>query len=222
MIKIKKPVRGNYQVTFDYDGHIQYQAEHPEIEYHGGVDFYSDNRNIYASDNGIVDKIGYDAKGYGNYIKLKHSWGYSLYCHLITLPTFPIGFEIIEGLVIGTMGSTGNSTGTHVHFETRDLGNVVFNPELWFEDENVVAEPIVENVTVDPIISSEGKIRVICDMARVRIIPGKTGKILCDVYNGSEFTATGNKENADGLTWREITVWIAENDGYGTQIIEDI
>jgi hypothetical protein len=222
MIKIKKPVRGNYQVTFDYDGHIQYQAEHPEIEYHGGVDFYSDNRNIYASDNGVVDKIGYDAKGYGNYIKLKHSWGYSLSCHLLVLPKFPIGFEIVEGLVMGIMGSTGNSTGTHVHFETRDLNNVVFNPELWFEDENVVAEPIVENVITDTIISSQGKVKIVCDMARVRIVPGKTGKILCDVYNGFEFTATGNKENVDGLTWREITVWIAENDGYGTQIIEDI
>jgi hypothetical protein len=224
--KIKRPVRGNYKLTFDYAGHVQWQKDHPNIEYHAGDDFYSDDRNIYACDSGIVDRIGYDPAGYGNYIKLLHAaWGYSLSCHLLTLPTFPIGFEIVQGLVIGTMGYSGNvrppgPDGTHTHFEVRDLKNVVFNPEPWYEDSTVQGD-----IIQTPVAGNARKAKVVCDMAQVRKTPGFSGIVIGQVHNGNILNLTGNTENSGGLRWKEFkyttTAWVAEVDGFGNQLIED-
>ena len=232
MYKIPRPVRGNYKLIFDYAEHIQWQKDHPNIEYHGGDDFYSDDRNIYACDSGVVNKIGYDPAGYGNYIKIfNSSWGYYLDTHLLTLPTFPIGFEIVQGLVIGTMGYSGNvrpvgPDGTHVHHETRDLKNVVFNPEPWYDDSTVQTVEIFEGIIIQtPVAGKAQKAKVVCDMAQVRKTPGFSGIVIGQVHNGNVLNLTGNTEKSGGLYWKEFkyttTAWVAEVDGFGNQLIED-
>ena len=40
------------------------------------------NIPLYCADKGVVNKIAYDETGYGNYIKIKHDWGYSMYAHM--------------------------------------------------------------------------------------------------------------------------------------------
>jgi murein DD-endopeptidase MepM/ murein hydrolase activator NlpD len=73
---MNRPVRGNYQITYTYADHEKWKNDHPGVAYNPGIDFYSDDRNIYACDAGIVEKNGVDAKGYGNYLKLKHIWDF--------------------------------------------------------------------------------------------------------------------------------------------------
>ncbi len=82
---------------------------------------------IYAADSGVVVFAGWDSNGYGNVIMIDHQNGYhTLYAHLSVL-NVSCGSNAVQGQVIGYAGSTGNSTGPHLHFEVRYLGGFL-NP----------------------------------------------------------------------------------------------
>ncbi|GEM05187.1 metalloendopeptidase [Halolactibacillus miurensis] len=96
--------------------------------FHKGIDIARpSNRNIIASDNGVVEKISYDAGGYGHYLVVNHNNGYkTLYAHLSNI-SVNVGQTVPKGAVLGTMGSTGRSTGIHLHFEVLKNGSNI-NP----------------------------------------------------------------------------------------------
>jgi len=81
---------------------------------------------IYAADTGWVSATGWMG-GYGNYVIINHGNGFeTLYAHLSQIRVIP-GQGVQRGQVIGLMGSTGRSTGPHLHFEIRQ-GGVKRNP----------------------------------------------------------------------------------------------
>ncbi|WP_181410171.1 M23 family metallopeptidase [Paenibacillus sp. tmac-D7] len=83
---------------------------------HNGTDFVSEQRGIMASDSGKVVYAGWKS-GYGNCIVIDHGNGYeTLYGHLSKIEVKKDEF-VTKGEKIGVMGSTGNSTGVHLHFE---------------------------------------------------------------------------------------------------------
>jgi murein DD-endopeptidase MepM/ murein hydrolase activator NlpD len=95
---------------------------HPILGYskmHTGVDWAAPyGTPIFASGNGMVEKVGWEG-GYGKYVRLKHNNGYeTAYGHM---SAFAKGIEpgkrVRQGQVIGFVGSTGLSTGAHVHYE---------------------------------------------------------------------------------------------------------
>ncbi len=96
------------------------------IHGHNGVDLASVfGASIFASADGevIVSKSGGYNGGYGSYIVLKHGNGtQTLYAHLSGVQV-SVGDSVSQGQVIGNMGSTGKSTGTHLHFEVRGARN---------------------------------------------------------------------------------------------------
>jgi murein DD-endopeptidase MepM/ murein hydrolase activator NlpD len=103
---------------------------HPILGYvkmHTGVDWATPyGTPIFASGNGIVEKVGREG-GYGKYVRLKHNNGYeTAYGHL---SAFAKGLEpgkrVRQGQVIGFVGSTGQSTGPHVHYEILVNGRFV-------------------------------------------------------------------------------------------------
>ncbi|KGR91876.1 membrane protein [Ureibacillus massiliensis 4400831 = CIP 108448 = CCUG 49529] len=100
-------------------------------EFHRGIDIARpSNYNIKAADNGVVTAAGWDGT-YGYRIIINHNNGYeTLYAHLSRIDV-NIGQVIPKGSVIGIMGSTGNSTGTHLHFEVHKNGAIV-NPLAYF------------------------------------------------------------------------------------------
>jgi len=82
---------------------------------------------VLAADTGYVVVAGWSNEGYGNYIVIDHGNGFqTLYGHLSKI-FVKIGDTVGRGAVIGNMGSTGNSTGPHLHFEIRKNG-VQLNP----------------------------------------------------------------------------------------------
>lgn len=82
---------------------------------------------IYAADSGVVVFAGWDSNGYGNVVMIDHLNGYStLYAHLNSI-NVNCGVNAGKGQVIGYAGSTGNSTGPHLHFEVRYFGGFL-NP----------------------------------------------------------------------------------------------
>jgi len=96
--------------------------------YHPGLDIAnSAGGPIRASDSGTVTVVGWDNTGFGNRIILDHGNGFtSQYAHLATIYV-SVGQKVSRGDVIGAMGSTGRSTGTHVDFRIWKNGSVL-NP----------------------------------------------------------------------------------------------
>lgn len=77
--------------------------------------------SIYASDSGYVSSVGWMG-GYGNYIILSHGNGWeTLYAHLSQILVRP-NTSVQRGALIGRVGTTGRSTGCHLHFEIRQYG----------------------------------------------------------------------------------------------------
>jgi murein DD-endopeptidase MepM/ murein hydrolase activator NlpD len=92
---------------------------------HNGVDF-TGNKNIKASDTGVVEFVG-TKPGLGKTIIIDHKNGYkTVYGHLSSYKITD-GKIVEKGDIIGIMGSTGNSTGVHLHFEVHKNG-VMQNP----------------------------------------------------------------------------------------------
>lgn len=97
--------------------------------YHPGIDIADRSApGIAAADGGTVMVAGWpDAQGYGNRVVIDHGNGYtSLYAHLSNIYV-SAGQTVSRGQLIGQMGSTGRSTGTHLHLEIRYKG-VALNP----------------------------------------------------------------------------------------------
>lgn len=97
--------------------------------YHPGVDIANRSApGISVSDGGIVIVAGWpDNSGYGNRVVVDHGNGYtSLYAHMSNIYV-SVGDTISRGQLIGQMGSTGRSTGTHLHLEIHYKG-VALNP----------------------------------------------------------------------------------------------
>lgn len=94
--------------------------------YHKGLDIANhDGGAIVAADNGKVVVSGWTNSGYGNHVIIDHGNGYqTLYGHLSSI-SVQVGTRVNRGAVIGQMGSTGRSTGTHLHFEIRTNGGNV-------------------------------------------------------------------------------------------------
>jgi murein DD-endopeptidase MepM/ murein hydrolase activator NlpD len=103
---------------------------HPILGYtkmHTGVDWAAPSGTpIYAAGNGIIEKAGWES-GYGKFVLLRHTNGYeSAYGHMTAFARgIDEGKRVRQGQVIGFVGSTGLSTGAHVHYEIRINGRFV-------------------------------------------------------------------------------------------------
>ncbi len=96
-------------------------------EFHTGVDWGAPmSTPIFAAGNGTIEDIG-PKGGYGNYVRIRHADGYeTAYGHMMAFARgLQVGSHVRQGQVIGFVGSTGLSTGAHVHFEIWVNGHVV-------------------------------------------------------------------------------------------------
>jgi murein DD-endopeptidase MepM/ murein hydrolase activator NlpD len=98
-----------------------------DVRMHTGVDWATAyGTPIFAAGNGTIEKIGWEG-GYGKYIRLKHNNGYeTAYGHMSAFAKgMEVGKRVRQGQVIGFVGSTGQSTGSHVHYEILVNGRFV-------------------------------------------------------------------------------------------------
>jgi murein DD-endopeptidase MepM/ murein hydrolase activator NlpD len=98
----------------------------PYPHFHTGIDFADPfGTPVRAAADGIVVAAATGRIGYGNYIILAHGQGVeTLYGHLDAL-TVALGDKVVQGQVVGREGSSGFSTGPHLHFEVRVDGQFV-------------------------------------------------------------------------------------------------
>jgi murein DD-endopeptidase MepM/ murein hydrolase activator NlpD len=120
---VRRPLQGGGRLASRFGWRI-----HPIFhtrKLHTGVDLASPKGTpIYAAGDGIVEKAGW-SNGYGNFTLIKHVNGYETgYGHQSKI-IVEAGDKVRQGQLIGYVGSTGNSTGPHLHFEIRINGNYV-------------------------------------------------------------------------------------------------
>ena len=98
-----------------------------ESDYHEGLDISADRGTpVYATADGVVRTAGREG-GYGNLVILDHEYGLETrYGHLSRLHVRE-GTSVKRGDIIGLVGSTGRSTGSHLHYEVRVNGRLL-NP----------------------------------------------------------------------------------------------
>lgn len=103
-----------------------------DMRFHAGEDIGAPSGTpILAADSGVATVIPNNGNGYGNYIMINHGGGrVTLYAHM---SAFAIsgGATVTQGQVIGYVGSTGNSTGPHLHFEVR-VNGATTDPKQYF------------------------------------------------------------------------------------------
>ncbi len=99
---------------------------------HWGLDFTAPKgTEVYATGDGVVESVEDIAWGYGKNVVINHGFGYKTrYAHLSAFKVKP-GQKVSRGQVIGLVGSTGKSTGAHLHYEVEKDG-VKVNPMSYF------------------------------------------------------------------------------------------
>lgn len=104
-------------------------------EFHPGMDFTAEQGTpIYATGDGVVEVADANAQGYGNHVVINHGFGYqTLYGHMSKIATTP-GKKVKRGDLIGYVGSTGLSTGPHVHYEVIKNGEKVNPINFYYND----------------------------------------------------------------------------------------
>ena len=124
------PILGKrYPITSHYgdnpEDYKQFLYDGVPLRGHNGIDIGVPTGNtVLAVDRGTVLEAGADPDkitgGLGNYVKLQHSWGESLYAHLDSINKWiTAGITISKDTVVGISGATGNVTGPHLHFAMR-------------------------------------------------------------------------------------------------------
>lgn len=87
---------------------------------HNGVDFaIPENTQVFAVFDGVISQVGYDPKGYGNYIRIKNTEGAEVLCGHLNEVRVKEGQSVKTSVCIGLSGNTGFSTGPHLHFGLR-------------------------------------------------------------------------------------------------------
>ncbi len=99
---------------------------------HNGLDFAAPQGSpIYATGNGTIKLAGNSGNGFGNHVVINHGYGYeTLYGHMVRVKV-STGQKIRRGELIGWVGSTGLSSGPHLHYEVHINGHAV-NPIYFF------------------------------------------------------------------------------------------
>ena len=129
--KIYMPLKNGIEVTSPFGS-----RNHPIFgieKMHNGADFKAYYEKVYSVMDGVVTSSGWDPKGGGNYIKIKHSDSFvTSYLHL-SENYYRVGEFVKAGFIIAKSGNSGNSTGPHLHFSVSENGKYI-NPIHFLND----------------------------------------------------------------------------------------
>ena len=223
----RQPFRGEYPITQRYGEII------PGVTYnnkpHTGIDYgCPQGTAILASADGEVMAAGWDLTGFGFRVIIQHDDNRStLSAHLDSI-SVDVGQRVRQGQEIGISGSTGRTTGPHLHFEARYRWNdhtSHFNPmdlPMMSVDDSVVIPKPETPILKGAEAFSRGDLVKVQNLLGVKAFfdPGFSYDRVTSYPQGTPFYFTGEtavrKEN--GLTYMRVvpaqfSVWVAVNDG---------
>ncbi|MEA1888044.1 MAG: M23 family metallopeptidase [Bacteroidota bacterium] len=117
---------------------LKFREQHPVLgspRWHHGQDFQAPaGTEVFASGKGVVRRSGWSPFGFGNMVEIDHGYGFkTIYGHLSAVEVTE-GQEVARGDLIGLSGSTGISSGPHLHYEIHYNGKIQ-NPLYFFNDD---------------------------------------------------------------------------------------
>ena len=184
---MNKPFEGNFPVTQSYGEKITDPAGHTGIDYALNL-----GTPVLAAADGKVIRAASLSTGYGTHVLLEHDDGLqTLYAHLASVSVH-LGQRVKAGAEIGRSGSSGNSTGPHLHFELRKDGICV--------DPNPFLDPALPN--------AEQTRRVAVECLFVRSGPGTEYPIVDCLSRGAEVSGSQTAE----------TIWLNIGSGRWTAV----
>lgn len=132
------PIAGNVKVSSSYGKRIDPFTHQPG--FHAGIDFSAKpGTPILATAEGKVKRTGFDWKGSGLFIEIEHPSGYSsLYAHLDKLH-YVAGEQIAKNQILGEVGTSGRSTGPHLHYEISYRGSPI-NPVHFLSNQQPITK----------------------------------------------------------------------------------
>ncbi len=187
------PMAWQYVISLRFNTPRSYPFAPQRLQLHEGIDFapakgVKDTLYVRAAQRGVVNKVGFDKRGYGNYVRIAHNWGsehfVTWYGHLAEAHVKENQYVNV-GDPIGIAGSTGNSTGVHVHLTLQHLGKGFKN--------YVVADVIDPEPFLTKKITLFDEAWWVDDVT----IPDST-----PVYAGHPFRKTWRVRNAGTTTWK--------------------
>ena len=216
----RQPFSGEYPITQRFGETVTDPKGHTGIDYACPV-----GTSVLASAGGQVIFAGWDKTGYGNCVMIRHKDGNAtLYAHLASIANLlAVGHNVIQGEAIGYSGSTGNSTGPHLHFEARDPKGKPFDPmelPLMSVDDNIANTSHLK----EPDQLGE-LVKVVCTDGANAFKPDWTYKPY-GFPQGTPLHFTGRTTERLGYTYCEVypepvKYWVAVHDGT-TQILDDL
>lgn len=220
----RQPFSGEYPITQRFGETVTDPKGHTGIDYACPV-----GTPILASADGTVIYAGWKDDGYGYCVFLRHADGnLTIYEHLTAPVPVKVGMKVGQSDVIGYSGSTGNSTGPHLHFEARDANNQPFDPvklPLMSMDETAVsAQPPAASALKEPDHLGNA-VRIVCPLGAWGW-SADFGKRQTVFPEGTELTFTGRTTKRNEYTYCEVypepvKYWVAVHDGT-TQILDDL
>ena len=117
---------------------LKFREVHPVLgtpQWHHGQDFSTPyGTEVYVTGNGKVIEAGWNSSGFGNCVKIDHGYGFqTTYGHLSSIKV-SVGLDVKRGDLIGLSGSSGTSSGPHLHYQIDLYGNHQ-NPLYFFNDD---------------------------------------------------------------------------------------
>lgn len=201
--------RTDWYITSDFGERIN-PVTHKK-SFHYGCDYgtHKEKWKQYALENGTVVRVGYNKNGYGNYIEINYSRiKVNLFYGHLDKVYVKKGDVVTHDTCIGLTGTTGMSTGIHLHLGFKYNGGVYSDPNKYdYMPPSNLVDPTERKYFMN-------QIEVIKDKLRERKTPSLKGEILgyakIGIYDYSETT------ESDGYTWYKIGAenWIAYVEGY--------
>lgn len=200
------PVSSSYPVTQHFgDNPGVYNYPCMPDKSHNGIDFgCPEGTPVRAAESGVVIYATMDATGYGNCVKISNliNDGGCIYAHLGKIIVHK-GEWMSAGATIGYSGSTGHSTGPHLHFEVRmDIDNckTAVDP-LPLLAQVPVPDPITQPPA--PTIPDLPQVTVLADVLNIRSKPGVVNPVVGRLVKGSN-PAVMRVQQIDNNTWVQI------------------
>lgn len=185
-----------------------------------GIDLVGDD-TIYGTCNGTVTRIDYD-KNYGNFIVVKATDNkFHWFCHLSKV-TCSVRQKISRTTKIGIMGSTGNSTGKHLHFEIRNSSNKyadTTDPASYMKIPNLVGTYNSSNYQLtenqNNTTNNTGELKILARNTNLRDKPTiKGSNSTLYLANTTLYVLVHAIANADGYTWDKVRIRVNGKEGY--------
>lgn len=209
---------GDFKVTCEYGrkGTAWKSGSHQGIDLVGIT-----NKNVYAICPGIVERAGYDKGGFGNYVRIKEDGTENrIYLAHLEKIYVKVGQKVSYTTIVGLMGSTGNSTGSHTHVEIRRFQNGVavskLNPASYMGIPNKIGTYNSSNYQINVTHDHEQTqtLKTLARNTNLRSEPNTKSSATLYLANTTLYVLESACATADGYTWDKVRIRTNGKEGY--------